>query len=187
MVLNTHYILILDDSGSMKGQNWTNAKNGALKCIKSIMNQTLAKISVIIFNQDARIVVECQKPVLQEISRKIQYKGGNTQFEPPFQKALTLIEKYQNFDKIQILFYTDGHAGYPENIINQFNLLPVEIRQIINLVACSGETISNSLALIIEKFQTHMQNAELRNAVLPVDLSTVWTEVVSQNFHNQLV
>ncbi|CAK62872.1 unnamed protein product (macronuclear) [Paramecium tetraurelia] len=186
-ISNIHYILILDDSGSMQGVNWDNAKNGALHCIKSLENVDCAKVSVIIFNGDARIVVECQKPNYIQMSSCISYKGGNTAFDPPFNLALQLIVKYKGFNKIQILFYTDGEAGYPQTTIDKFCQLPPQIRSLINLIACSGEKSSHSLQLMIQKFQQNMQQASLRNSVQPIEIQKVWTEVVSKNIHSQLV
>lgn len=52
---------MLDDSGSMYGQEWENAKNGALTCMKDIAKNGEAKISVIIFNSNARVVIDCEK------------------------------------------------------------------------------------------------------------------------------
>ncbi|CAD8169470.1 unnamed protein product [Paramecium octaurelia] len=184
---NIHYILILDDSGSMQGDKWNIAKNGALECIKQLETTDCSKVSVIIFNQESRVAEECQTPNFKEMNKKIQYMGGGTNFEHPFEQALKLVQKYTGFNKIQILFYTDGQAGYPKATIDQFCQLPQEIRQIINLRACSGEESTQSLELIISKFTNNMQSAQLRNSVQPMDIQKIWTEVVSQNIHSQLV
>ncbi|CAD8186909.1 unnamed protein product [Paramecium octaurelia] len=181
-----HYILILDDSSSMQGDKWVKAQSGALHIINCLQNRNQVSVSVIIFNGDARIVVECQKPNQSEMNKLILFKGGNTSFEPPFRLALELIQKNTTFDKISILFYTDGEAGYPSNIIDQFCKLKKQIRKLISIIACSGEQSSQSLELIIEKFQQNMQSGELRNSVQPMDLKKVWTEIVSQNIHSQL-
>lgn len=55
----THYILMLDDSGSMGGKPWENAKNGALSCMKDISKNGEARVSVVIFNFKARCVIDC--------------------------------------------------------------------------------------------------------------------------------
>lgn len=52
---------MLDDSGSMGGQAWTNAKNGAVTCMEEIEKNPNAKVSVIIFNSNARVVIDCEK------------------------------------------------------------------------------------------------------------------------------
>ncbi|CAD8104631.1 unnamed protein product [Paramecium primaurelia] len=170
----------------MFGNKWSQAKEGALNCIKSLENTDSAKVSVIIFNNNARIVAECQKPNFQEMNNKIVYSGGGTCFEPPFKLALKLIKKYHNFNKIQILFYTDGEASYPQNAVDKLCQLQQDIRRLISITACSGEKYSQQLALLIEKFQQYMQSAELKNSVEPIELQEVWTEVVSQNIHHQL-
>ncbi|CAD8204774.1 unnamed protein product [Paramecium pentaurelia] len=164
-VSNFHYILILDDSGSMKGDKWSQAKDGALNCIKQLENTDSAKVSVIIFNSNARIVAECQKPNFQEMNNKIVYSGGGICFEPPFKLVLELIEKYHDFNKIQILFYTDGEASYPQNAVDKLCSLSYNIRRLISIIACSGEKYSQQLALLIEKFKQYIQSAELKNSV----------------------
>lgn len=52
---------MLDDSGSMSGQKWNNSKNGALTCMSEIEKNPNARISCIIFNHNARVVIDCEK------------------------------------------------------------------------------------------------------------------------------
>ncbi len=53
----THYILILDDSASMGGTPWQQATKGAIDFMKQVENQNSDRISIIIFDHQARIVV----------------------------------------------------------------------------------------------------------------------------------
>ena len=100
-----HFILILDDSGSMCGSPWNEAKNGAGSFLQKLheMGNTIGKmaISVIIFNHSARKVVEIEpiNPVSQLAN--INYYGGGTEFGQPLQMAFDIskraIENYERY------------------------------------------------------------------------------------------
>ncbi|CAD8169556.1 unnamed protein product [Paramecium octaurelia] len=182
-IFKIHYILILNDTSKIKGEKWETVKNGALECIKLMEKIHDARVSIIIFNDNARIAVECEQPNTNAINKKIHFSGGNTDFGPPFQFALNLIDKHQNFTKIQILFYSDGEASYPKSIIDQFIKLPDQIRSNINLIGCSAEKTSNSLALIVNNFKENMASGELRNSIEPKDIQIIWKEVVMREIH----
>lgn len=66
-----HYIFMLDDSGSMRGKRWEYAKSGCLGCMLEIQKNLNAKVSVIIFNQSARTVINCEIVNLGEMEKKI--------------------------------------------------------------------------------------------------------------------
>ncbi|CAD8196089.1 unnamed protein product [Paramecium octaurelia] len=145
-------------------------------------NQKILILQELVLKSSGRML----KIKFQNMKNKIDYKAGGTNFEPSFEQALKLNQKYESFNKIQILFYTDGEAGYPQKTVEKFCKLPQYIRNIINLIACSGETSTQSLALIIDTFQKNMQLAQLLNSIQTIQIQKVWTEVVSQNIHSQL-
>ena len=53
---------MLDDSGSMEGAPWEAAKKGSYEFMKAIDRHPDHKLSIVIFNSHARIVVGEEKP-----------------------------------------------------------------------------------------------------------------------------
>lgn len=98
-----HFILILDDSGSMSGQRFNLAKDGASKFLVKLkeIEGTLPKLTVtiIIFNSSARCVEERQKVKPVEQSNKIVYNGGGTEFGQPLDLSFKIAQKDVDFDK----------------------------------------------------------------------------------------
>lgn len=62
---------MLDDSGSMKGKRWEYAQFGCLGCMLEISKNLNARVSVIIFNSEARIVINCEIANIAEMESKI--------------------------------------------------------------------------------------------------------------------
>ena len=48
----------MDDSGSMTGRKWDNVKAGAVSFLWEIAKNRLSKVTVIIFNSNARCVID---------------------------------------------------------------------------------------------------------------------------------
>lgn len=62
---------MLDDSGSMKGKRWEYAKSGCIGCMLEISKNLNARVSVIIFNSNARTIIDCEIVNLVEMEKKI--------------------------------------------------------------------------------------------------------------------
>ncbi|CAD8105644.1 unnamed protein product [Paramecium sonneborni] len=183
---STHYIFILDDSGSMIN-SWNFLIQSVSDQFKVISKKSDAKISVIIFNKDARIVINCEELKIQEQLKLLQFQNGSdTKFGPPFKLAFDLISSNSEFTSSIILFYTDGIADYPEQEINQFRLMPKWIKNTIYLLACSQNTIQQSLFQIIQFGEQEFAKAKLRDNVHPSDLSFNWSEMISKTYHKYL-
>lgn len=86
---NIHFILAVDESGSMSGKPWNDllvSLNQLVERIKKMENSNnLYRISLIKFNDNATLVFENQAP--NKVNINIPYSGGNTSFDPPFNLA----------------------------------------------------------------------------------------------------
>ncbi|CAD8175679.1 unnamed protein product [Paramecium pentaurelia] len=176
---STHYIFILDDSGSMQ-HHWTSV----IKCVKSQLEQISkkenVKVSVVIFNKDARIVVNCQTVKFEEQLKLLIFQNGpDTKFGPPFKLTLDLIKQNSEFNQSVILFYTDGQAEYPKQEIESFAKLSKSIKDKIYFLACSQPEKSLSLEMILNFCQNEFTYAEWRDKIQPSNIDINWTEMIS--------
>ena len=74
----THYILMLDDSGSMAGRPFRELQAAVSEFLTTLSNSKEAKsskISCIMYNSVSRIVFQNKKPTTN-LLKKIQFKGG---------------------------------------------------------------------------------------------------------------
>ncbi|CAD8096639.1 unnamed protein product [Paramecium primaurelia] len=176
---STHYIFILDDSGSMY-HHWTSV----IKCVKSQLEQINkkenVKVSVVIFNKDARIVVNCQTVKFEEQLKLLVFQNGpDTKFGPAFKLTLDLIKQNSEFNQSVILFYTDGQAEYPKQEIESFAKLSKSIKDKIYFLACSQPEKSLSLEMILNFCQNEFTYAEWRDKIQPSNIDINWTEMIS--------
>jgi uncharacterized protein YegL len=178
-----HFILALDGSGSMSGNPWASAVKGAtnfLIKLKEIENSfSGVKVSLIIFNSGAKTVASYQN-VDTNLANLLVYPGGGTCFNPPLDHAYQLITSHKNSDRHVILFYTDGGASYPLDIMEKFK--NSDQRSKIIFYALSEEsnpTVLHSIAREIKQYGT----AEVKTSISPEMLTRELPEVLNSMFH----
>lgn len=128
-----HYIICMDDSGSMYGKKWDNAK---LACINFIQDsqkyheaaQIEAKVSVIKFSNVAKLVYGPSKLDPQICQDLLCFEGGGTDFYEPLHIAIDHVNQHSDqFNRHIIMMYTDGYARYPGLLRKELNSLPKEV------------------------------------------------------------
>ena len=73
----------------------------------------MLKISIIKFDSSAQIVCENYNP--SQVNPNLSFRGGGTDFDPPFNEAARIARKYIDNSIIVFIFMTDGGASYPTN------------------------------------------------------------------------
>ncbi|CAD8160471.1 unnamed protein product [Paramecium pentaurelia] len=181
-----HYVFMLDDSGSMYGSAWNMAKTGCISCISEIQKNLNARVSVIIFNSNARIAINCESVNLVQMEQRIVFQNGGTDFAKAFQEAYNLIIQHQNdaFEKTEILFYTDGGDSYPKQQVQLFTELPDHQKNRIFVHCCTEESSATTLQMIVQEFNCSQIKSELKEQFKVEDLKKTWAEVVSREYHN---
>ncbi|CAD8124232.1 unnamed protein product [Paramecium sonneborni] len=170
-----HYIILLDDSISMQG--FTEAQKGLLQFLDLIEKTKNTKVTIIIFNSDARCVVDFQIPNAESQKNLIVCNGGGTSFEKAFQLAYQKIVAIQDFDQFTkhfILFYTDGEDSFPTKALEQFAQLPAEKKAKLELIACCLDKKSKRMIEIVEYFQKNCAFAILQDAMQPSEIGEAW-------------
>jgi len=116
-----HYILVLDDSGSMQ-DDWNGLKDAVRGFLAKKQNAFVEHlVSCVIFNSHARIVFHNAK-VSQELLSKIEFTSGGTNFSDALQKVISLVNASNGGDSdIVILFMSDGEDKYPGKEMQQLS------------------------------------------------------------------
>ena len=113
----THYVLMLDDSGSMTGAPCNDLKKACNTFLNELVKSpdvNSTRISCIIYNHHARTVFEDEIPT-NELNEKIEMVSGGTEYGPALDKAGTICDKV-NSKVSQFVWYfmSDGQPfSYP--------------------------------------------------------------------------
>ena len=116
--MDKHFIIILDNSGSMGGSAMTSAKEGIKDLITHIHKKGTRLITLVVYNTTAQImpltnmtIEEC-KAVVDKVTAK-----GRTSFCDAFSKIKTIIQKVR-YEQLCIVFFTDGQdtVDTPEKV-----------------------------------------------------------------------
>ena len=81
----------------------------------------MLKISIIKSNRSTQIVCENYNP--SQVNPNLNFRGGGTDFDPPFNEAARIARKYIDNSIIMFIFMTDGGANYPTNGIQALKSL----------------------------------------------------------------
>jgi uncharacterized protein YegL len=105
-----HFLLCLDESGSMTGDPWTQLSLAVRSFITARNNSTVDKISIIQYDDTARVVVENASinsgPQLQS------FRGGGTDFSVAISTSHSLFKKYISNKLTPVfIFMSDGGAS----------------------------------------------------------------------------
>ncbi|CAD8108663.1 unnamed protein product [Paramecium sonneborni] len=183
----SHFILILDDSGSMQGEKFNSAKTGLISFLYEISHNAQSRVTIIIFNSSARCVVDYEQPSPSKQEQYIKYMGGGTDFNQAFLLAYQKISNnnnYHNFESLSIFFYTDGAAPFPGKAIGEFQKLPSDLKSKLKIIACTEEKEQlESLEKIVEFFQKECQSGQLNPSMKPIQIGKVWIESISNKTH----
>ncbi|CAD8068942.1 unnamed protein product [Paramecium primaurelia] len=181
-----NYILILDDSGSMEGYPFDSAKQCLVEFLHEIQKNPDSRVTIILFNHEARCVVDYQIPNPSVQEPLIEFYGGGTNFEQPLEIACDKISQNPEFEKFSshsIFFYTDGQAGYPQKAMEKFRNLPQEKKEKIELIACSQEESPTILIKVVEFCKQFLSSAKIQASMEPQRIAQVWIEEVSKVTH----
>jgi len=123
----THFIFVLDASGSMSGERWQTLLQAIRSFIKTKMNaSSLAHtMSCIVFNSEAQVQVP-QSPLSLSNVNLLRFTSGGTSFQAALQQVTDVLNGCPDDSINVIVFMTDGNGDYPEaqlTELNSFNYL----------------------------------------------------------------
>jgi GTPase SAR1 family protein len=177
-----HFILLLDNSGSMRADNrWSDLLDAVDKFLtirKS--SKTRDTTSIIIFGNEATIACSNEDIKSFDVMSKIKEKegtvGGGTDFSKPIALIKDTIEN-ANRKKIvtslihSVIFLSDGEASYPEA---ELKTLKANYGSVIENFWSMG--LGSSHFIVLEQINTEM-NGTFKNITDSKDLVTVYAEI----------
>jgi hypothetical protein len=122
-----HFVLCLDDSGSMRGKPWEELQLAVLGFVESRENSEKEKLSIVQFNDEAEVMCEFITLMEFDINKHLKFRSGGTNFEAAISKSheLFLKNSIDNYRPI-FIFMTDGRSDTGEFEMQQLaqDLLP---------------------------------------------------------------
>ncbi|CAD8152179.1 unnamed protein product [Paramecium pentaurelia] len=181
-----HYILVIDESGSMAGQKWKIMMEAIQQCFIELQKNPNNRITVIQFSDDARFVIGHNQPEeippLEQI-KQFEMISGGTNFENAFLLIFYAIQRcISQFDFQTILFYTDGDADYPKISMDLFTQINQELRQRIDILICSEIKESKSLEKVCYLFQQKIGKGRIKENVNIDQVGQLLQEKVCQKY-----
>jgi len=173
---NTHFIFMLDCSGSMKGSRWDAVTTGFDICLQKI--KRMENVFVSAFTFDTKVNPFCRErhPVRAIAhSKKIPFTGKGTNYKRPIEYAITLMEKSQHSDYLTcLMFLSDGLGGYPKESMKELKKLRNRGRKMIfYTIACETEEEADMMQMSTEMEGEHYKitNAEASKIVFAAILN----------------
>ncbi len=108
----THTVFIIDESGSMRGDEWTALQSSfsAYLTVLSSNGSSSDIVSVIQFDNTARIVAESLS-AHDAAALNLSMNGGGTAFGPALSQTIELLRRDSSTCDIVLVFMTDGQNG----------------------------------------------------------------------------
>ncbi|CAD8044994.1 unnamed protein product [Paramecium primaurelia] len=176
-----HYVILLDDSGSMSGDRFNQAQNGILSFLQQAQQNQNIRVTIIIFNSTARCVVDCSPINMQTIKNVLVCNDGGTSFQSAFQLAYEKLQAVRNFDQFNkhiIFFYTDGEDSYPTQALEQFARMSNSQRMKIDLIACCLDKQQKTMIDITDFFNRNCSLGKLQDSMQPSEIGEAWTKQI---------
>lgn len=117
----THFIFVLDCSGSMKGARWNSVKAGYKNCLAQLKKMPEVIVSAFTFDDKPNPFVREKTPAMAATTaERLPFSGKGTNYKRALEFVINIIQKTQHPDYLScILFLSDGMGGYPEEALQQ--------------------------------------------------------------------
>lgn len=129
----THFVFVIDCSGSMKGIRWESVTFGLKVCLNRL--RTMDEIRVSGFTFDKSVHDFCREVTPREalkLSQDILFSAKGTDYIAALEHAMTIINEAEHKDYLTcIMFLSDGLGGLPEDTIEKLNAMKKEGHKIL--------------------------------------------------------
>lgn len=118
---HTHFIFMIDCSGSMKGARWDAVKFGYMVCLDRIKAMTDVVVSAFTFDTVPNPFCKERTPkVAIAYSRDLPFTGRGTNYKRALRYAISLMKKSRHKDYLFcLMFLSDGLGGFSEEPVNE--------------------------------------------------------------------
>lgn len=141
-------IACLDTSQSMVGEPILKAK-AILFAIANILKKEKRSLYVILFGQTGELT-EYRLDDSQNVAGLLEFLGQGfyqgTDYQPPLQKALDIIQTHERYIKADILMLSDGDCQLLPDFAKQFHTQKQKLDCMVYSVLCDGERIKDNFS-----------------------------------------
>lgn len=138
----THFIFVLDCSGSMKGARWDSVVVGFSTCLHRIKRMKEVCVSAFTFDVKPNPFCRERSPHQAILTlNQIPFTGKGTDYKRALKYAIALMNKAKHNDYLVcIMFLSDGFGGYPTECINELRTMKTKGKKILfYTIACDTE------------------------------------------------
>jgi len=129
----THFIFIIDCSGSMKGKRWEAVNIGLQACLKKLKPMKDNVVSAFTFDDKVNPVCH-ERPADKAVGifKRLPFTARGTNYKRALEHGLKLITTSKTKGYMHcILFLSDGTGGYPRDVILQLKNMKEEKKNIL--------------------------------------------------------
>lgn len=121
----THFIFIIDCSGSMKGKRWEAVKKGLEACLRKLKPMKENVVSGFTFDDQVNHVCR-ETPTDKALGsfKKLPFTGRGTNYKRALEYAIKLIDTAKSKNYLScLLFLSDGTGGYSKAAVEQLKTI----------------------------------------------------------------
>lgn len=117
--VKTHFIFVIDCSGSMKGPRWNAVKAGYKNCLMQLRRMKQVIVSAFTFDDKPNPFVHEKTPgEAVATAGNLPFTGKGTNYKRALEYVISLITKSLHPDYLScIIILSDGLGGYPEDTV----------------------------------------------------------------------
>lgn len=138
----THFIFVIDCSGSMRGTRWDSVKFGLKTCLNRL--KTMEEIMISGFTFDDNVRDFCREVTPEEaikLSQDMTFSAKGTNYMEGLEHAMRIINEAKHKDYLAcIMFLSDGLGGLPKDTIEEIKEMKKQGMKILfYTIACATE------------------------------------------------
>jgi uncharacterized protein YegL len=138
----THFVFVIDCSGSMRGTRWDSVKFGLKVCLNRL--KAMDEIRVSGFTFDDEVHDFCREALPKDaikLSQGMVFSAKGTDYIVALEHAMEIIKNAEHKDYLAcIMFLSDGLGGLPEDAIEKLKEMRKEGTKILfYTIACATE------------------------------------------------
>lgn len=158
--LKTHFIFMIDCSGSMKGSRWDSVKFGFNACLERLVPMKEVIVTGLTFDNKANLFCrECPPDQAIRQGRDMPFTGTGTNYKRCLEYAMGVITKTSHVDYlICMILLSDGLGGYPDRVIEELKDLKEQGKKFLFYsVACETEDDGDLMRMATELKGEHFK------------------------------
>ena len=146
----THFIFIIDCSGSMKGKRWEAVNIGIKICLQKMRHMKDILISG--FSFDTHPNPFCSEKAVKEaisLFKELPFTGKGTNYDRALRYAAKLMKDSKHHGYLTcFMFLSDGKDSYPDEIVDELKQIRGEGQKFIfYTIACATDEIEDMVSI----------------------------------------